>query len=183
MFVTQVTFLRHRFCNFIHMRRISYLIYTLLISLCASIQAQQVSNAKFNQMLSKLLDHSVTEIGPNNIKEEAIFLDAREIEEFQVSHLPNAIHVGYDYFNIQKWKYLINKKKPIIVYCTVGYRSEKIAEQLQRNGFKNVKNLYGGIFEWVHQNNPLHCNKKHTDSVHTFNKEWSQWLQKGIKVY
>jgi len=165
------------------MRRILYLTHILFIILCASIEAQQVSDAKFNKMLSKLLDHSVTEIGPkNNIVEDAIFLDARELEEFKVSHLPNALHVGYKDFDIQKWQHL-NKEKSIIVYCTVGYRSEKIAEQLQKNGFKNVKNLYGGIFEWMHQNKPIVNNKKPTDSIHTYNKEWSQWLQKGIKVY
>jgi len=165
------------------MNRVFLLSSLFLIAFCASIQAQQVSDAKFNKMLSKLLDHSVTEISPNNpIEKNTVFLDAREIEEFETSHLPNALHVGYNNFNIKKLQHL-DKKKSIIVYCTVGYRSEKIAEQLQKNGFENVKNLYGGIFEWVHQNKPITKNKKPTDSIHTFNKEWSQWLQKGIKVY
>ena len=40
------------------------------------------------------------------------------------------------------------KKTPTIVYCTIGARSETIGEKLKKNGFTNVYNLYGGIFEW-----------------------------------
>jgi rhodanese-related sulfurtransferase len=40
------------------------------------------------------------------------------------------------------------REAPVIVYCSVGYRSEKIGEKLQKLGFQNVHNLYGGIFQW-----------------------------------
>ncbi len=78
----------------------------------------------------------------------------------------------------------LNKDSPIIVYCSVGYRSERVGEKLKSAGFKNVKNLYGGIFQWVNEGHPVVNKKDHwTDSVHTYNKNWSQWLTKGIKVY
>ena len=160
-----------------------YLILFFIFSFSNSFLAQKVSNPEFDLMLSKLLSHSVPEINPSNaILTEALFMDAREPEEYKVSHLPNAINVGYNYFNLKKWTHL-SKEQPIIVYCSVGYRSEKIALQLKNNGFKNVKNLYGGIFEWKHQNKPIVKNYKETDSIHTYNKEWSQWLTNGIKVY
>jgi rhodanese-related sulfurtransferase len=112
-------------------------------------------------------------------------LDARELKEYKVSHLKNAIHVGYDHFNLKETTAkLTNKKAAIIVYCSIGIRSEDIAEKLQNAGYKNVYNLFGGIFEWKNKqhivvdslNNP-------TEKVHTFNKEWSTWLKKGIKIY
>jgi rhodanese-related sulfurtransferase len=37
----------------------------------------------------------------------------------------------------------------------VGYRSEKVTEKLQKAGFTQVSNLYGGIFEWVNQGYPI----------------------------
>ena len=40
------------------------------------------------------------------------------------------------------------------------------------------------IFDWKNQgNNIVNENNLETDSVHTYNKAWSQWLYKGIKVY
>ena len=78
----------------------------------------------------------------------------------------------------------IDKDQEVIVYCSVGYRSERLGERLQKMGFENVKNLYGGIFDWKNQgNNIVNENNLETDSVHTYNKAWSQWLYKGIKVY
>ncbi len=159
-----------------------FLFISLIINAVAFGQQKQPIDKKFDAMLSRLLKHSVSELTPNEITADVIFLDAREKEEFNVSHIPNAILIGYNNFDITKWLHL-SKKTPIVVYCSVGYRSEKIAEQFKKFGYNNVSNLYGGIFEWKHQNRTLFKNNTPTDSIHTYNKEWSQWLQKGIKVY
>ncbi len=50
----------------------------------------------------------------------------------------------------------IGEESKVVVYCSVGYRSEKIAEKLKAAGYKNVFNLYGGIFEWENQNLPVY---------------------------
>ena len=72
----------------------------------------------------------------------------------------------------------------MVVYCSVGYRSERIGEKMQKMGFENVSNLYGGIFDWKNQGNTvINLNQEPTDSVHTYNRNWSQWLYNGIKVY
>ncbi len=118
-------------------------------------------------------------------KTNSIVLDAREPQEYKVSHLKNAIYVGYDNFKLKKVvKQIPNKNDNIIVYCSLGIRSETIANKLKEAGYTNVKNLYGGIFEWKNNNLPVYNAKgKETDSIHTFSKEWSIWLKKGIKVY
>ncbi len=159
-----------------------FLFISLIINTVAFGQQKQLIDKNFDAMLSRLLRHSVSELTPNEITSDVIFLDAREKVEFNVSHIPNAIPIGYTNFEITKWLHL-SKKTPIVVYCSVGYRSEKIAEQFKKYGYNNVNNLYGGIFEWAHQNRTLLKNNIPTDSIHTYNKEWSQWLQKGIKVY
>ena len=70
------------------------------------------------------------------------------------------------------------------MYCSLGIRSEDIAEKIQAAGFSNVFNLYGGIFEWKNQDNTIVTEENTpTQKVHTFNKEWSKWLHKGIKIY
>lgn len=118
-------------------------------------------------------------------KTQAILLDAREPKEFAISHLKNAICVGYDNFDIKTvTDSIVNKTQEIVVYCSLGIRSEDVAEQLKAAGYTNIKNLYGGIFEWKNNNFEVYNNReKITDSVHAFSEEWSKWLKKGIKIY
>ena len=79
---------------------------------------------------------------------------------------------------------LFTKNTKIVVYCSLGIRSEDIAEKLKKAGYTNVLNLYGGIFEWKNNNyNVFSSGGKATEKVHTFSKEWSKWLLKGEKIY
>ena len=142
--------------------------------------------------MSQLLKQYNTETIPyitvealNSIKSSVIILDAREEKEFNISHLNNAIHVGYNLFNLDSIKHkLPHKKSTIVVYCSLGIRSEDIAEQLKKAGYEHVKNLYGGIFEWKNNNLPIYnLENKETDSIHIFSEMWSKWLTKGTKVY
>lgn len=139
------------------------------------------------KVLQKLNSKSVPYINVNELqaKNNFILLDARETKEFNVSHIKEAIHVGYDHFDSKKVTALLNDKNAtIIVYCSIGVRSEKIGEKLLKLGYKNVFNLYGGIFEWKHQGGKVVNNQNvETDEIHTFNKEWSVYLTKGKKVY
>lgn len=115
----------------------------------------------------------------------AILLDTREQSEYEVSHLQNAIHVGYDNFDIETVTEKITDKSAIIVvYCSLGIRSEDIAEQLKTAGYTNIYNLFGGIFEWKNNDFMVYNSEdKPTENVHAFSKEWSKWLLKGEKTY
>ena len=118
-------------------------------------------------------------------KTDAILLDARELYEFEVSHIKNGIYVGYDDFEISTVNEKItDKSSKIVVYCSIGIRSEDIAERLKNEGYTHVYNLFGGIFEWKNNNYTVYNkDEKPTENVHAFSKEWSQWLLKGIKIY
>lgn len=148
--------------------------------------AQKVESNAYSIMLKGLLSHSVNEISAKQAferKDSVLFIDAREKKEFKVSHIEHSIWVGYDYLNLKPLK-KVEKDTEIIVYCSVGYRSEKVAEKLKEKGFTNVSNLYGGIFEWKNNEFPIvDDNKSATDKVHAFNKVWGIWLNKGEKVY
>ena len=100
-----------------------------------------------------------------------------------MSHLKDAKHVGYNNFEMKSVKD-IPLDQSIVVYCAVGYRSEKIAEKLVKAGYKNVSNLYGGIFEWVNEGNPVYdASGKPTAKIHTYSSNWAIWVHKGEKVY
>jgi rhodanese-related sulfurtransferase len=139
------------------------------------------------KVLKKLNKQSVPYIKVDELKSktELIYLDARELKEFNVSHIKNAIPVGFNNFKIQNVTSTVkDKDATIVVYCSIGVRSENIAEKLLKSGYKNVYNLYGGIFEYKNTGGKIVNNQnKETDSVHTYNKKWSVYLTKGIKIY
>jgi rhodanese-related sulfurtransferase len=138
----------------------------------------------FKLTLQNLLDHNVPETQVRNAPDpnKTIYLDAREAKEYVVSRIPGAIWVGYDNFDMKRVK--ANKNQKIVVYCSIGFRSEKICEKLIASGYKKSSNLYGGIFEWVNQGKPIVDSKGvSTNKVHAYDKIWGIWLNKGEKVY
>ena len=117
---------------------------------------------------------------------KAVLLDAREDKEYKVSHIKEAICVGYDAFKLEETLAKLPRdiSTKIVVYCSIGIRSETIAHILIKEGYTNVYNLYGGIFEWKNKRyQVIDTFGNSTEKIHTFNKEWSKWLTKGEKVY
>ncbi len=156
-----------------------FLFFTLGLVSCAQQSIPKV--------LEELNDGTVDYISVDALQnmEAPFILDAREKEEFQVSHLQHAIWVGYDEFDITKvLQQLPNKDKPVVVYCSIGVRSEDIGEQLLNAGYTNVKNLYGGIFEWKKEGHAVYDeNQQETEKVHAYSKYWGRFLTKADKVY
>jgi rhodanese-related sulfurtransferase len=113
---------------------------------------------------------------------KAVLLDTREPEEFAVSQLKNAKLVGYDSFDLSTVKD-IPKTQPIVVYCSIGARSQDIGKRLVEAGYQEVYNLYGGIFHWVNQGNPVYDGEMETPKVHAYSRTWGIWLNQGEKVY
>jgi len=140
------------------------------------------SDTGYWDMLDKLYQNSVPQISPEVLKANLsdfkyIVLDARELPEYEVSHLPGAIFVGYRNFSLQNIA-SIPKEYNIVVYCSVGYRSERIGEELMKHGYQHVFNLRGGIFEWAAlQYKLVDTDKNEVKKVHPYNKRWSKWVR------
>lgn len=151
-------------------------------------KAQICLNPKFDKKVEQTINHTVDIISPEDlsrIKDHTYIIDTREQVEYDVSHIPGAHFGGYNQFKIDTFANL-PKDTIIVVYCSIGYRSEKIGEQLEKAGFTNVYNLYGSLFEWANQSYPLE-NKigESTKQVHTYSKNWSKWVdeKKAIKIW
>lgn len=153
------------------------------------VSTATLGQKKLDRLLKKYNTNSVPYISVEDLSTQAenvFLLDSREPKEFEISRIKNAICVGHDEFNINKTLKKLPKDKntKIVVYCSLGIRSEDIAEQISKAGYKNVFNLYGGIFEWKNKNQTVvNSKEKTTENVHVFNKEWGKWLRKGVKVY
>ena len=142
------------------------------------------SNPDFDKKVSGLINFSIPTIGVDYLKDiqsEVHIFDTRKEEEFEVSHIPGAKYLGYRDFDISRIKG-VPKDAKIILYCSIGYRSEKIGEKLIKRGYTNVYNLYGSIFDWINRGNVVvDKNGQPTKKVHTYNRNWSKWVD-GQKV-
>jgi rhodanese-related sulfurtransferase len=164
-------------------------LFAALIILLISINesSAQVESKSFDRLLNSMLSKEVPTVSVSELSKEKldklILLDAREKDEYNVSHLKNARWIGYGDFNMQRVSG-IPKTAPIVIYCSIGVRSEKLGIKLKNAGFTNIRNLYGSIFEWVNQENPVYDNSgKRTNKIHAYNRVWGVWLNEGEKVY
>ena len=160
----------------------------LIILMPIFANAQQTLDPKFEKKIEGLIDHSVPVISCERLEKKIstpnlYLLDAREKKEFETSHLEDAVWVGYNTFSPESLA-AVPKDGIVVVYCSVGYRSEKIGEKLKKMGYSKVYNLYGGIFEWTNRTNTIVDQKnKETSKVHAYDQDWGRWLNKGEKVY
>ncbi|MGW8194766.1 MAG: rhodanese-like domain-containing protein [Desulforhopalus sp.] len=106
-----------------------------------------------------------------------IIIDVREKDEFDVSHLPNAVNITA----VEEVNYPLTTK--IVVYCSVGLRSAVFAEKLQERGYTEVLNLRGSIFEWANKGYRLLRGEQETTAVHPYNEKWSRLLDPQFHQY
>lgn len=162
--------------------KISQLVFLATMPFLASAQNPE----GFETMAKKMADKTVPIIKSEQVVKlqakgkKMVFLDARELEEFQVSHISGAKHIGYDNFDIKSVSG-IDKNATIVVYCSVGYRSGKIGKQLREAGFTSVFNLWGGLFDWANNGNPVYDTNKKVTTVHPYNNNWGKWLRPELR--
>ena len=164
------------------MSRFLFLIFIMFLS---NTTNAQIKSKAFDSLLNVMVTKSVPSVGCEDIKKmkNIVLLDTREKREYEVSHLKDARWVGFVNFNLKSVA-AIPKDANIVVYCPIGVRSGKIGEKLMQAGFTNVHNLYGSIFEWVNQGNPVYdMTGKPTNKIHGYNWKWGVWCNKGEKVY
>jgi len=82
-------------------------------------------------------------------------LDVRTLGEFKNGHIKEAGQLNYYALDFRQKLLLLPKNQPIYLYCNTGYRSQRTAEILVKNGYKDVYNLEHGILEWNLKNLPV----------------------------
>ena len=82
-------------------------------------------------------------------KEKFQVLDVREEEEVRQKRIPNTTWIPYG--ELKKHLVELDKEKEIAVHCESGLRSYKACLKLQHEGFKNVKNIDGGMLCWCYE--------------------------------
>ena len=92
----------------------------------------------------------------------APIIDVRTPDEFSKGHIQKAKNIDWNGNDFEKQIAMLDKAKPIFVYCLSGGRSSLAASKMRNEGFKEVYELDGGIMKWrganmpeVNENKPL----------------------------
>ena len=76
-------------------------------------------------------------------------VDVRRPVEYDSGHIYNAVLINVlDSAFIENAKYLLDKSKPVAVYCRSGKRSKDAAGKLTKIGYK-VYDLDSGYLGWI----------------------------------
>ncbi|RSK50291.1 rhodanese-like domain-containing protein [Hymenobacter rigui] len=175
----------------------SHVLLTLLLAACAACGQQKAGTSPatadmtaYDHMLKLLYRQTVPVMQPAGLAAllrqptpNVLLLDTRTAAEYRVSHLRGARFVDFDHFR-QTDLSTVPKTRPVVVYCTVGARSEQVGMWLREQGFQQVHNLYGGIFQWVNDGyDVVNAQGTTTTNVHPYSVLWRPWLKKGTPVY
>ena len=109
----------------------------------------------------------------DSLRQPPLLLDVREVDEYAMSHLPGARHFppGSVVEGLP-----IAADVPIVVYCSVGYRSAVMAERMRNAGFTNVYNLEGSIFKWANEGRQTVRAGLPVEEVHPYDAVWGNLL-------
>ena len=96
----------------------------------------------------------ITEISPTDAaakaksSTDAVIVDVREKDEFDESHIPDAVHMSRGMVELEIEDKFPDRNMTIICHCGGGGRSALAAETLQKMGYRNVRSMAGGFKAW-----------------------------------
>jgi len=81
-------------------------------------------------------------------KDDFLFIDVREQHEYDEFNLGAQLRPLND-FVLYLSEFEDDKDKEVVVHCRSGARSGMAQQYMQDAGFKNVRNLTGGVLHWA----------------------------------
>lgn len=111
--------------------------------------------------------------------ETPLLLDVRAEEEFAVSHLAGALRAE----TLAEAQALLEgepRGREVILYCSVGVRSGRLADALRRAGWTDARNLEGSIFAWANAGHPVFRGDERVREVHPYDAAWGRLLERSL---
>ena len=122
------------------------------VRLKSEIVNSSLNNLSLKNGGKRLLPEQLKQLYDNN--EDFVIVDARNWYESQIGRFKNAIIPEMKKF--REWKQVVEelkkyREKTIVTYCTGGIRCEKASAYLVEQGFTDVYQLEGGIYNYINQ--------------------------------
>jgi rhodanese-related sulfurtransferase len=108
-----------------------------------------------------------------------ILLDTRSAAEYDMSHLEGALRIDPETEDVASLD--LPEGRPVVVYCSVGWRSGAIAQRLMAAREAPVYNLEGGLFQWANEGRPVYRDGERADHVHPYDEAWGQLLNEEVR--
>jgi len=108
-----------------------------------------------------------------------VLLDVREPAEYAVSHLVGARRARTERQALAALEG-VPRDTEIVLYCSVGYRSSQLVQELAGAGYTNLRNLEGSIFEWANAGHPVVRGTTPVEEVHPYDKDWGRLLDREL---
>ncbi len=96
----------------------------------------------------------ITEISPEEAETRmgaATFLDVREQDEHYQGTIPGSVFIPRGHLESQAETKLVDRDRPVVIFCAAGNRSAFAAETLEQLGFKDVVSMTGGFGRWKNE--------------------------------
>ena len=87
--------------------------------------------------------------------ENAIILDIREPGDYKTGHIINAKNIPASRLSEDADNVIVDKDRPVIVYCKSGLNSQSACGKLRDAGYTRVYCLKNGLFGWQEENLPI----------------------------
>lgn len=128
-------------------------IYFTLVLLLTIPSAMANDKAKIIDEISgylEFVDYGGGTIFPEQIPKgeyaKMMVIDARDAAQYAKEHIPGAVNIEWRQVLAKSGD--IPKNKPVLIYCNTGTLSAQAGFALRVSGWKNVRILQGGFFEW-----------------------------------
>jgi rhodanese-related sulfurtransferase len=109
---------------------------------------------KTGQDLIDEAKQQIEEVTPEQVrdmqdrKENVVYLDVREPNEWNLGRLPNAIHLPRG--NLEtKVEAMVDRAQRVVIYCARGNRSALAALTMKQMGYENVASMSRGFLGWA----------------------------------
>jgi len=161
----------------------------LVLTFCPPASAQQNSPGDLQERIERTYSE-VVHITPSELAsrlaggEVIMLIDTREANEFAVGRLAGAERVDPGIWHTNFMQRFASRVtgKTIVLYCSVGVRSSKLAayvqDALRAAGARAIYNLKGGIFAWHNERRGLVNAKGPTEFVHPYDRYWGRFVER-----
>lgn len=111
--------------------------FVLVLVICSSVRAQSYQDLTVQKFEKKIAG------------KRHQLIDVRTATEYALEHIEGASLVDWkDSIAFANHSTVLDRSKPVYLYCRSGNRSSKAASWLIQHGFKKVYNLQDGIVAW-----------------------------------